>query len=84
MTRVTDTDLLVAAQRHQRPGISQHVAIVLGYAELIGHPLDPENFDQAAVILRAERLLQEDLPVDVALRTAVAEFATFHRRGDAA
>ena len=71
--KVTQEALLEAARRHQRrPGINPRVAAVLAYAELVGHSLDPEAFDDAAVILRAIQLMDE-LPVVRALQTACAE-----------
>ena len=66
-----------AAHRHHRKGISQHQAVVLGYAELVGTPLDPEAFDDAAILLRAERLLLEDVGLSEALGTARRERVTF-------
>ena len=75
-TKVSREALLVAARRHQRPGISDRVALVLGYTDLVGYPLDPEAFDDAAVLLRAERLLMDDVPLREALRTACTECVT--------
>jgi hypothetical protein len=70
-------ELRVAARRHYRPGISPHQAIILGYAELAGCPLDPAGFDDSAVMLRAERLVLDDVPVGEALATARREAATW-------
>ena len=78
---VTQEALLEAARRHRRPGITPHIARVLAYAELLGYPLDPQTFDHAAVVLRAERLLLDDVPLAEALRTACDEFVTFRRGG---
>ncbi len=75
---VTRHALLAAARRALRPGINDHQAVVIGYAELTGEPLDPWAFDDAAVVLRAERLLLDGLPVDEALRTAREEHATWN------
>ena len=47
----TTEALLEVARRHHRPGINADVALILGYAELAGAPLDPYGFDDAAVIL---------------------------------
>jgi hypothetical protein len=73
ISKLTREALLAAARRHLRPGITPQVALVLGYAEVGGQPLDPENFDDAAVILRAERLVLDDVPVELALSTALKE-----------
>lgn len=75
--QVDREELRVAARRHYRPGISPHQAILLGYAELIAAPLDPERFDDSAILLRAERLVLEDVPVGEALATARRELATW-------
>ena len=75
--KVAPEALLDAARRHRRPGINARVALVLAYAELEGNRLDPEAFDDAAVILRAERLLMDDVPVVLALATAREELVTF-------
>lgn len=69
--------LRAAAHRHRRPGISSHMAIVLAFAELSGEPLDPVGFDDAAVLLRAERLVLDDVPVSEALEAARTELATW-------
>lgn len=69
--------LRVAAHRHRRHGISSHMAIVLAFAELSGDPLDPWVFDDAALLLRAERLVLDDVPVSEALEVARMEFATW-------
>lgn len=70
---VTRTELVDAARRHLQPGISHEQALVLGYAELDGTPLDAWSFDGAAELLRAERLLQDGLTLPLALTTARAE-----------
>jgi hypothetical protein len=69
--------LRLAAHRHHRKGISKHQAILLGYAELVGAPLNPYGFDDAAILLRAERLLHEDLGLSEALSTARRELVTW-------
>ena len=56
-----------------RPGINRRVALICAYAELAGDPLDPEVRDDAAVILRSERLLLDGLAVDAALAVARGE-----------
>ena len=74
---VTREALLEAARSALRPGITPAAAIVIGYSQIIGQPLDPFEFDDAALILRAERLLAEGLGVSAAVQTAHAEKATW-------
>jgi hypothetical protein len=78
---VTPESLLAAARRHLRPGISADQALVLAFAELTESPLDPWSFDDAAVLLRAERLLIEGVRVSDALDTARTEKASFASEG---
>ena len=70
-------DVERAAHRYHGPGITWCQAIILGFAELTGEPLDPYAFDDAAILLRAERLFQEEVAVDEALRTAREELVTW-------
>lgn len=70
--------VIEAARRWLRPGITRPQALALGYAEACGQPLDPCDFDDAAVLLRAETLLLEDVDVAAAVRTARAELATWN------
>jgi hypothetical protein len=49
-------------------------------AELQGQPLDPEDFDDAAILLRSERLILDGLAPSKALRTAREEFITWSVR----
>jgi hypothetical protein len=74
---VTRESLREAARRALRPGLSAHQAVVVGYAQLVGEPLDPFAFDDAAVILRAERLLLEGLSAPDAVRAARDELVTW-------
>ena len=74
---VTRAQLVEATWDWLRPGLSLEFAIVTAYAGLVGAPLDPFDFDDAAVILRAERLIAEGLDVSEALGTARAELATW-------
>lgn len=78
MTQITREALVAAARRVLRPGISEHQAVVIGYAELVGVPLDPFAFDDAAIILRAERLLIDGVVVPEAVATARREMATWN------
>ena len=82
MTEITRDELLAAARRHQRPGISSRQAFALAYAELVGSPLDPWSFDDAAVILRAESLMIEGLDVATAVETARAGVRDASRTGE--
>jgi len=66
-----------AAHRHRRQGISNRQALILAYAELIGAALDPYAFDDAAILIRAERLLLEDLGLSEALNSARLELVTW-------
>lgn len=67
-----------AARRLMQPGITPEHAVVIAYSDLAGKPLDPWAFDDAAIILRAERLLIEGLLVADAVETARAEFVTWN------
>jgi hypothetical protein len=77
VARVDREALRAAAHRHHRPGITAHQAIVLAYAELTGSPLNPNSFDDSAVLLRAERLVLDGVTVSEALTTARDEFITW-------
>jgi hypothetical protein len=74
---VTRKALLEAARSALGPGITASEAIIVGYSQLVGEPLDPFAFDDAAVIARAERLLAEGIGVEDAVATARAELATW-------
>lgn len=76
-TAVTREALIEAARAELRPGLSRRQAIVIGFSALLGERLDPERFDDAALILRAERLLLEGLSVVDAVATARAEAVTW-------
>lgn len=67
---ITPAALLAAAREHVRPGISFEQGVVIGYSQLSGEELDPWNFDDAAVILRAERLIHDGVNVGIAIRAA--------------
>ena len=83
MSAITSEALAAAARRARERaeadngGITLEQACVIGYSELIGGPLDPYVLDDAAIILRAERLILDGLLLDPALRTAREELATF-------
>ncbi len=74
---VTSGALAEAARRILRPGITAHQAVILAYTELVGNPLDPWDFDDAAVLLRTERLFEDGLTVPEALAIARAELIRF-------
>ena len=80
---VTVDALVAAANRALQPGIRREEAVVIGYAELVGEPLDPFDFDHAAIILRAARLCMDGLGVGEAVRTARHEQATWNEIGRA-
>ena len=74
-SRVTREALLVAAREALEPGLGAELAVVVGYSRLMGEPLDPHRYDDAALLLRASRLLDEGLSIADALGTARAELA---------
>ena len=74
---ITPHELATAARPHLQRGITPEQAIILGFADLTGEPLDPHRADDAAVLLRAERLLRDCGSVRDALATAHNERATF-------
>ena len=76
MTEHVDIDRAAVRRRAAeliRPGINRHCALILAYAELAGDPLDPYDRDDAAVILSAERLLLDGLPLPASIGAARAE-----------
>ena len=74
---ISREQLKAAARGFARPGVSMPVAYVLAFADLSGQPLDPEAFDDAAVLLRCERLVDDGVGLSEALRTAHAERVTW-------
>jgi hypothetical protein len=84
MSAITSEALAAAAQRAREraqadhAGLTAEQACVIGYSELTGEPLNPYAFDDAAVILRAERLVLDGLLLEVALGTARRELVTFN------
>lgn len=74
---MTRNELLEAARDALKPGVRPAEAVVLAYAKLVGEPLDPEGFDDAAVLLRAVRLLDDGMSVVEAVATARREGATW-------
>ena len=64
-------------RQHLQPGITPEQSLILAVAEHGGQPLDAWSFDDAAVLLRAETLLREDVSLTDALATAREERATF-------
>jgi hypothetical protein len=74
---VTREALLAAARAELRPGLTRMQAVIVGYSGLIGARLDPSGFDDSAVILRAERLLEEGLSVVDAVEAASREGVTW-------
>lgn len=81
MSEITRDAVVHEARRllgHFEHRITPDQAILMAAAELLGAPLDPFAFHAAAVLLRAERLFIEDVPIDEALATARRELlATF-------
>jgi hypothetical protein len=75
--QVTREALLEAARTVLQTGLSGEQAVVVGFSRLVGEPLDPFAFDEAAVILRAERLLMEGLGVVDAVHIAREELVTW-------
>jgi len=74
---VRPPDLANAARARIQAGISREQALILGYADLTSQPLDPWLPDEAAILLRAERLLIDGVHIADALDTARREAATF-------
>ena len=74
---VTHEALLVAARAELRPGLTRMQAVIVGYSGLVGARLDPCGFDDSALILRAERLLEEGLSVVDAVEAATREGVTW-------
>jgi hypothetical protein len=74
---VTRDELLEAARVALKPGVRPEEAVVLAYAKLVGEPLDPRGFDDAAILLRAVRLLDDEMSVAEAVATARREGATW-------
>ena len=58
-------------------GITPEQAVIFACAELSGSPLDPFGFDDAAILLRAERLVVDGLAASEALSTAQSELVTW-------
>ena len=81
---ITVDALRQAARRVLAPGISREQAIVIAWSELAGDPLSPWLLDDAAIILRAERLLIEGIKVDAAVATARAELIAWVEPEEAA
>lgn len=83
-------DQLAAVARRQHAqlahlgGISAEACVVLAAAELSGCPLDVWDFDDAAVVLRAEALVVDGLAASEALVAARAELATWAERAGGA
>lgn len=80
----TDTatrDAIVARARrlldNWGSAISSDQAILVAATELAGERLDPFDRDDAAIILRAERLFVDGLSISEALGTARSELVTF-------
>lgn len=74
---VTRAALLEAARTEVRQGLGSEAAVVVAWSRLTGEPLDPYGFDDAAVILRAERLIVDGLGVADAVAAARAELVTW-------
>ena len=74
---ITSEMIVVAARRLSRPGLSKLQAVICAVAELHDTPLDPDGFDDAAVILRCERLVRDGVDVAEALAAARRELTTW-------
>jgi len=77
VSEITTEMIAAAARRLWRPGLSKLQAVICAVAELDGRPLDPEGFDDAAVILRCERLIREGVDVTEAIAAARRELTTW-------
>lgn len=74
---ITTEMIVVVARRLLRPGLSKLQAVICAVAELEGTPLDPEGFDDAAVILRCERLIREGVDAVESVAAARRELTTW-------
>ena len=74
---ITTEMIVLVARRMSRPGLSKLQAVICAVAELEGTPLDPMGFDDAAVILRCERLIREGVDVAEAIAAAGRELTTW-------
>ena len=77
MSEITTEMIVVVARRLLQPGLSKLQCVICAVAELDGQPLDPEAFDDAAVILRCERLIREGIDVTEAIGAARRELTTW-------
>jgi hypothetical protein len=82
--RFTRDEVRALARRHhdvlaQLGGISPEACVVLAVAELREEPLDVFAFDDAAIVLRAERLVLDGMSAGEALATARTEHTTWSR-----
>ncbi len=84
MTFTRDEVCAVARRHHvalrEIGGVSPELCVVLAVAELGDAPLDPFDFDDAAIVVRAETLVIDGMAASEALATARAECATWAER----
>ena len=77
MNEITTEMIVVVARRLQQPGLSKLQCVICAVAELDGQPLDPFAFDDAAILLRCERLTSEGVDVTEAIAAARRELTTW-------
>ena len=77
MNEITTEMIVVVARRLLRPGLTKLQAVICAVAELDGRPLDPFAFDDAAILLRCERLTSEGVDVTEAIAAARRELTTW-------
>ena len=77
MNEITTEMIVVVARRLQQPGLTKLQCVICAVAELDGRPLDPFAFDDAALLLRCERLTSEGVDVTEAIAAARRELTTW-------
>jgi hypothetical protein len=69
--------VIAAARREVRDGISPEMAVLIGYSAAAGERLNPEAFDDSAILLRAERLLDDGMRLGEAITEARENLVTW-------
>lgn len=69
--------VIAAARQELRDGISIEIAALIGCSAVMGKRLDPEAFDDSAILLRAERLVADGMRLDEAVAEARENFVAW-------
>ena len=77
VSEITTEMIVGVARRLKQPGLTNLQCVICAVAELDGRPLDPFAFDDAAIILRCERLTSEGVDVTEAIAAARRELTTW-------